>query len=69
MSVRKEIKYFLESVGDRPLELVEFATILSLSELGECWVWISGDRCLYDRSHLRYESDLTETEWNEVGRQ
>ena len=36
---------------------------------GECWVWISENRCLYDRSHLRYESDLTETEWNEVGRQ
>jgi putative transposase len=30
-------------------------------------VWTSENRCRYDRSHLRYESDLTETEWSEVG--
>ena len=30
-------------------------------------MWTSENRCRYDRRHLRYESDLTETEWSEVG--
>ena len=30
-------------------------------------VWTSENRCRYDRRHLRYESDLTEAEWSEVG--
>jgi transposase len=30
-------------------------------------VWTSENRCRYDRRHLRYESDLTEVEWSEVG--
>jgi transposase len=29
-------------------------------------VWTSENRCRYDRSHLRYESDLNETKWSEV---
>ena len=34
------------------------------------WVrsmWNKENRCRYDRSRLRYESDLTEAEWGEVG--
>ena len=30
-------------------------------------MWTSENRCRYDRRHLRYESDLTEAEWSEVG--
>ena len=30
-------------------------------------MWTSENRCRYDRRHLRYESDLTEVEWSEVG--
>ena len=30
-------------------------------------VWTAENRCRYDRRHLRYESDLTEAEWGEVG--
>jgi len=29
-------------------------------------MWSRENRCRYDRSHLRYESDLTEAEWDEV---
>ena len=29
-------------------------------------MWTSENRCRYDRSHQRYESDLTETEWGEI---
>ena len=30
-------------------------------------MWTSENRCGYThRSHLRYESDLTETEWGEI---
>ena len=29
-------------------------------------MWTSENRDRYDRSHLRYESDLTEAEWNEI---
>ena len=30
-------------------------------------MWNKENRCRYDRSRLRYESDLTEAEWGEVG--
>ncbi len=30
-------------------------------------MWTRENRCRYDRRHLRYESDLTEAEWSEVG--
>ena len=30
-------------------------------------MWTRENRCRYDRRHLRYESDLTEVEWSEVG--
>ena len=29
-------------------------------------MWTSENRCRYDRSHLRYESDLTDEEWAEI---
>jgi len=29
-------------------------------------MWTQENRCRYDRSHLRYESDLSEAEWGEV---
>jgi transposase len=32
-------------------------------------MWTTENRCLYDRSHLRYESDLTDEEWAEIGPQ
>lgn len=30
------------------------------------WMWTKENRARYDRSQLRYESDLTDTEWAEV---
>ena len=30
-------------------------------------MWTSENRCRYDRRHLRYESDLTDAGWGEVG--
>ena len=30
-------------------------------------MWTAENRCRYDRRHLRYESDLTDVEWGEVG--
>ena len=32
-------------------------------------MWTNENRCLYDRSHLRYESDLTDEEWAEIAPQ
>jgi hypothetical protein len=29
-------------------------------------MWTIENRCRYDRSHLRYESDLTDEEWAEI---
>ena len=29
-------------------------------------MWTTENRCRYDRSHLRYESDLTDEEWREI---
>jgi transposase len=29
-------------------------------------MWTAENRCRYDRSHLRYESDLTDEEWAEI---
>jgi transposase len=29
-------------------------------------MWTTENRCRYDRSHLRYESDLTDAEWAEI---
>ena len=29
-------------------------------------MWTTENRCRYDRSHLRYESDLTDEEWAEI---
>ena len=29
-------------------------------------MWTTGNRCRYDRSHLRYESDLTDEERAEI---
>ena len=29
-------------------------------------MWTNENRCRYDRSHLRYESDLTDEEWGEI---
>jgi len=32
-------------------------------------MWTNENRCRYDRSYLRYESDLTDEEWAEIGPQ
>jgi transposase len=29
-------------------------------------MWTAENRARYDRSHLRYESDLTDEEWSEI---
>jgi transposase len=30
-------------------------------------MWTQANRQRYDRSYLRYESDLSDEEWNEIG--
>ena len=31
-------------------------------------MWTTENRCRYDRSHLRYKSDLTDEEWGRSNR-
>jgi putative transposase len=67
VSVREQIESF-ESVRNTPLEAIESLTILSPPFMvwGN-WMWSRENREHYDRSHLRYESDLGDEEWAEVG--
>ena len=66
MSVQEPIES-LESVSAPPLEVVELTTILPPPRhfLGHP-MWTKENRRRYDRSGLRYDSDLTDEEWAEI---
>ena len=66
MSVREQIES-LESVSDRALNpLIPLPFPSPCINPGGCPVWTKENRARYDRSGLRYESDLTDNEWAEI---
>jgi hypothetical protein len=56
----------LESVSGLSLSYGTVCDSLPPSIDSGDWMWTKENRARYDRSRLRYESDLTDAEWAEV---
>ena len=48
------------------LARLEWGVTLCAAPIRGCRMWTTENRWRYDRSHLRYESDLTDDEWAEI---